>query len=181
VDILTVLHEGPASQTQLAEALHEPLSNISHHVNELKDAGAIEVAFTKLVGNVEQHFYRATATSTYEAEDLARLSQEEHQAFSRIIVQSIAAELLASLRAGMLSSNPYVAISWDRLWLDEQGYKDLSDNTDQFFDRSYEIAAESADRMASSGESGKTYIAGALAFERSRIEPNTAATVGHLG
>lgn len=80
----------------------------------------------------------------------------------------------------MLSSDPYVAIAWDRVWLDEEGYRDLSENTQRFFDRTWEIAAESAGRMAKSGEQGKTYIAATLAFERSRNEPNTEATVGHL-
>jgi biotin operon repressor len=181
VDILTVLHEGPASQKQLAEELHEPLSNITHHVNELKEAGAIEVAFTRSVGNVEQHFYRATTTSEYGPEDLGRMTPEEHQSFSRIIVQSITAELLASLSAGMLSSDPFVGIAWDRLWLDEQGYRDLSENTQRFLDRSYEIAAEASGRVAKSGEEAKPYIAATLAFARSRKGPNTAATVGHLG
>lgn len=181
VDILTVLHEGPASQKDLAAKLKLTLSNITHHINELKEAGAIEVAFSKFVGNVEQHFYRATATSTYAPEELAQMSREENQDLRQIIVQSITAELLASLRAGMLSADPYSSTAWDRVWLDQEGYRDLNENTQSFFDRTWEIAAESAERMAQSGEQGKTYIAATLAFERSRNEPNTEATVGHLG
>ncbi|MBA3867156.1 MAG: helix-turn-helix transcriptional regulator [Solirubrobacterales bacterium] len=179
VDILTVLHEAPASQKQLAEELREPLSNISHHVNELKEAGAIEVAFTRAVGNVEQHFYSAAKFSA-EPEDLARLSRVDHQALSRIIVQSITAELLASLRAEMLSGDPYAATAWDRLCLDCRGYRNMNENVRQFFDRSYEIAAESGERMVKTGEAGKTYIAAAMSFERSRREANTTANVGHL-
>lgn len=181
VDILTVLHEGPASQKQLAKELREPLSNICHHVKELKETGAIEIAYSRLAGNVEQHFYRATSAASYEPEELAALSPEEHQGLSRIIVQSITAELLASLRAGKLSGDPYAATAWDRLKLDDQGYKDLNDNARKYFDRCYEIAAEAAERMSESDEPGKTYIAAVMGFERSRREANTSASVGHLG
>lgn len=181
VDILTVLHEGPASQKQLAKELHEPLSNIGHHVTELKETGAIEIAFSKPVGNAEQHFYRATSVASYEPDELSQLSAEEHQGLSRIIAQSITAELLAALRAGKLSGDPYAATAWDKLRLDERGYRDLNDNARQFFDRSYEIAAEAAERMAESGEPGRMYIAAVMGFERSRREANTTASVGHLG
>jgi DNA-binding transcriptional ArsR family regulator len=181
VDILTVLHEGPASPKQLSEELKEPLSKITHHLNEMKETAAIEIAFTNQVGNVDQHFYRPISAASYEPGELAQMSPEEHQGLSRIIVQSIAAELLAALRLGKLSGDQYAATAWDRLSLDEMGYRALNDNVRDFFDRYYEIAAEAAERMANTGEPGKTYIAAAVGFERSRSGPNTTANVGHIG
>lgn len=180
VDILTILHDGPASQKELASQLHQPLSNVTHHVNELKEAGAIDVAFTKKVGNVEQHYWRAVRTSTYYPEDLAKLTREEHQMLSRVIVQSITAELLASLRAGLLAGDPYAVTGWDRVWLDEQGYQDLNEGTCVFFNRMYEIAAESAARIADTGETPKLYIGAIQTFERSRMGPNTTVAVEDL-
>lgn len=181
VDILTVLHDGPASQKELSAELREPLGKITHHVNELSEAGAIEVAFTKMVGNVEQNYWRAIKTSSYWPEDLAKLTVAEHQELSRTIVQSMMAELLASLRAGRLAGDPYSATAWDRVWLDERGYQDLNKATDVFFERMHEIAAESAGRSEESGEERKPYIGAVMAFRRSRTEPNTTVTVGHLG
>ena len=178
VDILTVLHDGPASQKELAAALCEPLSNITYHVNELNEAEAIEVAFTKKVGNVEQNYWRAIKTSSYWAEDLVELTIEEHAVLSRIIVQSITVEMLAALRAGNLAGDAYAATAWDRVWLDEQGYRDLNDATGMFLTRMYEVAAESAARVHESGETPKLYVGAVMAFERSRREPNTAASVG---
>jgi DNA-binding transcriptional ArsR family regulator len=182
VDILSILQEGgTASQKELASQLHQPLGNITHHINELKESKAIEIAYTKKVGNVDQHYWRAIKTSTYEPDELAELTTEEHEGLSRIIVQSIIAEALASLRAGRLAGDPYAATAWDRLRLDEEGYKDLNENTQVFFNRVYEIAAESAIRMAETGEEGNVYIASVMVFERGRHGPNTTLTVGHLG
>lgn len=180
VDILTVLQDGPASQKDLARQLRQPLSNINHHINELIEADAIEIAYTKKVGNVDQHYWRAIRTSTFYAEDLAELTWEEHQMLSRIIVQSITAELLASLRAGKLAGDPYAVTGWDRVWLDEQGFRDMYENTCAFSDRMNEIAAEAAARTAETGETPKPYIGAVMSFERSRTEPNTAVTVGDL-
>lgn len=180
VDILTVLHEAPASQKELAEKLHEPLSTITHHINELNGAGAIEVAFAKEVGNVKQQFWRALKTSSYEPDDLARMSRDERQMLNRIIIQSIIAEALASLRTGLIGGDPYAATAWDRLWLDEQGYRDLNESVCRFFDRNFEIAAEAAARMGETGEEGNTYIASAMTFQRSRREVNTSASFERL-
>ena len=182
VDILTVLHDGPASQKELSAQLHEPLSNITHHINELSDANAIEVAFTKKVGNVEQNYWRAVTTSCFwSPDDLAALTIEEHEVLSRIIVQSITAEMLAALRAGHLAGDPYAATAWDRVWLDERGYRDLNEATGTFLARMYDAAAESATRAAETGEQLKSYVGAVMAFRRSRTEPNTTVTVGHSG
>jgi hypothetical protein len=176
-----VLHAGPESAKGLADRLHLPLSNVSHHVNELKEAQAIELAFTKTIGNVRQDFWRATTTSTYYPDDLAKLTHGEHQWLSRTIVQSMMAEMLAALRTDRLAGDEYAVTGWDHVWLDRQGYKDQYENTCAFFDRMYDIAAESVARAAEGEEDLKLYIGGVLSFERARTEPNTSASVAHLG
>lgn len=181
VDILIVLHAGPESAKGLADRLDLPLSNVTHHINELKDAKAIEVAFTKPVGNVLQDFWRATTTSTYYPDDLAKLTREEHHWLSRTIVQSMMAEMLAALRTDRLAGDEFAVTGWDHVWLDRQGHKDMYENTCVFFDRMYDIAAESVSRTEKSGEDPKLYIGGVLSFERARTEPNTSASVAHVG
>jgi DNA-binding transcriptional ArsR family regulator len=181
VDILTVLHDGPASQKDLSKLLGLPLSNINHHMNELIDEKAVEVAFTKLAGGQEQNYWRSIRTSTYYAEDLAKLSREEHQMLSRVILQSIMAESLASLRAGKLAGDIYAVTAWDRIWLDQRGYEDMYENTSRFWNRMYEIAAESAARAADTPRDLRPYIGAVMSFPRSRTGPSTSTAVGHLG
>jgi DNA-binding transcriptional ArsR family regulator len=181
IEILTVLHEGPASAKELARALGKPLNVVTHHIHELRGAEAIEVAFTRKVKNLDQNFWRAIRMPTYYPEDLERLSREEHQVVSRMIVQSIMAEMLGSLSAGLLAGDAYAVTGWDRVWLDEEGYKAMYENTCAFFDRMYEIGSEAVVRAAASGEELKPYIGAVASFQRSRNEATSAVTLGSLG
>jgi DNA-binding transcriptional ArsR family regulator len=180
VDILSVLHDGPASAKELAALLEEPLSNITHHINELNKAGAIEVAHTKKVGNLEQHYWRGLQTTLLDVDDLATLAPAELEAMRRIITQSVMAELLSALRAGNLL-DPRASAAWDRFWLDEEGYDELADFSQQFFEGLYDISARAAARSAKSGEELKPYVGGVIAFLRGRAGTNVRANVGHLG
>lgn len=49
-----------ASPRELAEALAEPLSNVSYHVRVLADCDALKLVGTRPVRGSTQHFYRAT-------------------------------------------------------------------------------------------------------------------------
>lgn len=176
-DILTVLHDGLASPSGLAAQLREPLSNIGHHIKALLAANAIELAHIEPKGSGKVHYYRPLTTSTYYEKELAELTWEEHYELSRIVIQSIIAELLAALRAGNLAGDPLAATAWDRVPLDRQGYKDLSDSTGDFLDRMYEIADESDGRIEKSGESPSTYVGAVMVYKRSRTKPAISSAV----
>jgi DNA-binding transcriptional ArsR family regulator len=182
VAILTALHDGPASQKDLATLLHQPLSNISHHIEELRKSAAIEVAYTKRVGNVDQHYYAPViVTATYRhPEELATLTEDEHQVLSRVIVQSISAEVLAALRAGHLAGDPHASTAWDRVWLDERGYRELAEAAGAFLVRMEEIAAESTARIAETGEPASPYIGAVMAF-RQAPSPTTGEVRSSIG
>src|SRR6186713_2051054 len=59
IEILTLLNEATYTPDQIAEILHEPLGRITHHINELVDRGAIELAKTEPARNWTRHYYRA--------------------------------------------------------------------------------------------------------------------------
>jgi len=59
--ILWIMNERAASPSEVAEELGETLNKVCHHIDVLKEAKCIELAFTRLVGNRVQHFYRATS------------------------------------------------------------------------------------------------------------------------
>jgi DNA-binding transcriptional ArsR family regulator len=49
--------EAPISPRQLADALHEPLSNVSYHVRVLVDCDAVTLVGREPVRGSMQHFY----------------------------------------------------------------------------------------------------------------------------
>ncbi len=168
IEVLAALHEGPASTKDLAKIVRQPLSNLTHHVEELLASGSIEIARTETVGNISQNFYCVVKLPLYSSEDFAAMTAEERQATLGLILQATMAEAMASLWAGKLHSDPRVMLAWNRINLDAQGRSDLADEQDRSWERMQEIEAESATRRTESGEAGTTYIVTSFGYERSR-------------
>jgi DNA-binding HxlR family transcriptional regulator len=170
VEVLAALHEGPATSSELARIVHQPLSNLSHHVEELLASGSIEVADVRRVGNVMQNVYRVVELPEYTSEEFAAMSEAERQATLGLVLQASMAEALASLWAGKLVNDSRVMMAWNRITLDEQGRIDLAEEQDRSWLRMQEIEAEAANRRARSGDAGTTYVVTSFGYERSRTE-----------
>src|SRR3954447_17129680 len=65
--------EAVASPNQLAEALAEPLGNVSYHVRILRELGLVELVRTEPRRGALEHFYRATARPWLDDEQWAAL------------------------------------------------------------------------------------------------------------
>jgi DNA-binding transcriptional ArsR family regulator len=170
IEILAALHEGPASAKELAKVVRQPLSNVTHHIEELFASGSIDIARTEQVGNIRQNFYCMVKLPFYSDEDIAAMTDDERQVLAGIILQAIAAEAMASLWAGKLHSDPRVMLAWNRIRLDEQGRMDLADEQARSWQRMMEIEGEAANRRAETGDPGTTYVITSLGYERSRTE-----------
>lgn len=169
IEILAALHEGPASSKELAGTVRQPLSTVDHHIKELLKDGSIEIARTKKVGNLIQHFYCMVKLPYYSDEDVAAMTPDERQALAGLILQASTAEAMASLWAGKFHSDPRVVLAWNRINLDRQGRNDLADEQARSWARQHEIESEAANRLAKTEESGVTYVITSLGYERGRI------------
>jgi DNA-binding transcriptional ArsR family regulator len=168
VEMLAALHEGPRSAKELARIARQPLSTVTHHVEELLASGSIEIARTEQVGNINQNFYCVVKLPFYSEEDIAAMTLDERQVTAGLILQASMAEALASLWAGKLHSDPRVMLAWNRVNLDARARNDLADEQTRSWERIQEIEAESANRRAKSGEPAVTYVVTSLGYERSR-------------
>jgi DNA-binding transcriptional ArsR family regulator len=168
IEILAALHEGPASAKELAAAIRQPLSTLDYHIKEMLKDGAIDVAKTMKVGNLVQHFYCMIELPYYSDEEVAAMTRDERQALISMILQAAMAEALASLWAGKMVDDHLIFLAWNRVTLDIQGRADLSEEQTRSWARQHEIEAESANRMAESGETGITYVISSLGYMRSR-------------
>ena len=171
VQILIVLNEGSYSPTEVAEIIEEPLNSVSNHMRELADGGSIEIVDTKKRRNFSQHFYRATQTPEYSREDIEEMTMFESQVTAGLIIQSFVAEVMASLWAGKMSSDPQVCLIWDRLNLDGQGRQELVEEQEASWARQLEIENRSLVRAAETGEETGSYVTSLLGFERARKAP----------
>ena len=168
IEVLAALHEGPRSAKELAKTVRQPLSTVTHHVEELLASGSIEIARTEQVGNINQNFYCVVKLPFFPYEDWAAMTLEERQVTAALILQASTTEAFASLWAGKLHSDPHIMIAWNRVNLDPRGREDLADEQSRSWERIKEIEAESATRRAESGDPAVTYVVTSLGYERSR-------------
>ena len=174
IEILTALHEGPRTTAELSRILGLPLSNLTYHVEELLASGSIEVADTRRTGNVIQNVYRVVELPEYTSEEFAERTEEERKATLALVLQDSMAEAMAALSAGKLAADPLVMLAWNRITLDETGRRDLADEQDRSWLRIREIEGEAANRRASSGDDGGTFVVTSFGYPRSRPEPAPA-------
>ncbi len=170
-EILSILHEGPRSPSELVKLLGLPLSTLTHHIDELADDDSIELATVEMVGNTEEHFYRAVEVPFYSDEEMWAMSEEKRQVTYGMILQSAMAEALAAFWAGKMSSDPRVWMSWCWFNVDAQGREDIADELARSWARVQEIEAESTARRIESGEDATSIIVTLMGFMRNRTSP----------
>jgi DNA-binding transcriptional ArsR family regulator len=169
VQILIVLNQGTYCATELADIIDEPINKVSNHLKELADGGAIEIAESKKRRNFLQHFYRAVQTPAYSVDELSEMHPFTRQVTVGLVVQSLLAEIIGALWAGKFSDDPNHCLVWDRLNVDEQGRRQITEEQERHWERLAEIEEESL--MRAKGGPTIPYIVAALGFERARKAP----------
>lgn len=168
VDILCYLNEAPRSPSELARMMSLPLSTIEHHIKELLASCSIELARVAQVRNTNEHFYRAVEIPYYTDEEMWAMSVEVRQEIYGLILQASTAEAMAAFRAGKMSNDPRVWMTWQWFNLDTQGRMDMADEDARSWLRRQEIGAESASRRARTGEEPVSIIVSLHTHERCR-------------
>jgi DNA-binding transcriptional ArsR family regulator len=171
IEVLAILNEGCCNQDELSKLIGAPLSTVGYHIKELLDDGSIELARTKVVRNTLQHYYRAIKMPFYTDEEIAAMPPEGRQATAGVILQASTAEAMAALWAGKMMHDPSVWLTWRWFNVDGQGRRDIADEQARSWAQFPEIEAESAQRMAESGEKPTSIIVTSLGYMRSRIAP----------
>jgi len=171
VEILCLLNEGERNRYELATLIGEEPHKIKHHLKELLDEGSIELAYSKRVGNMIQHCYRAVEIPFYTDEEIEALRPEERQAFAGVILQAVMAEALAALWVGKMADDRRVWLSWRWFHVDSQGREDIADEQARHWERVREIEVESANRCAKLGGPTKSIIVTSLGHVRCRRAP----------
>jgi DNA-binding transcriptional ArsR family regulator len=169
VEIITALHDlDSVSAIELARIVHQPLSTVTHHINELLKSGAIQVKRTEKVRSVEQRFYSVVRPIFISDEEMEELPEEERQGFARMLLQSLIAEALSSFWAGKITTDPRLFLSWSWFNVDEQGRADIADEQFRSWQRIREIEREAEARCAKSGKERFSVLLSSFSFPRSR-------------
>jgi|SRR6186997_1497856 len=178
IEIVALLNEGTFTPDEIAKILDQPIGRVAHHISELADGGAIELAKTEPVRNATRHYYRAVIQPSLSAEEAAEMPPQQLQILVGLILQSIMAESLSSFWAGhMIDDLPATVLHWRWFNVDRQGKQEIADELIGSWERVQEIEARSAGRRVESGEDPVSVIVALQGFQRSRSSLNPPATV----
>jgi DNA-binding transcriptional ArsR family regulator len=169
VEIIVALHDlDTASAIELSRIVHQPLSTVTHHLRELLKAGSIHIDRTEKVKSVNQHHYKLINPLFYTDEEMQALSEEERKEVTRVVLQGLTAEALASFWAGYLHDDPRSFLGWNWFNVDARGREDIADEQARSWRRIREIEEEATARCEESGAERTSIVVAGLGFKRSR-------------
>ena len=168
VEALAIFHEGEFSAGEVAEMIDFDVKTVTGHIVDLYDSGCIEFAGYKMVGNGMRPVYRAVVLPEVSDEVYRAMSTEERDDASGALVQGVMAETVSAYQAHKMVDDETLALIWDAANLDEQGEREMNEHLTRSYRRAKQIHAAAVNRMAKSGEPGKTKIVAFLGFRRGR-------------
>lgn len=174
VEILTILNERMASPNELSKELEEGLSQVSYHVKVLKDFECIEMVKTEPRRGAVEHYYRATERAFLTDRDWKALPDSVKPGVSSSAIQVIVNDVVGSLAGGAFDARDDRHISWTPGIVDEQGWTESVDLVAETLERLIKIHADSAKRLAKSGEEGIPATAVLMNYEGLSAEAKSA-------
>lgn len=168
LEALAVLAEGKFSVAEVARMIGVSVNRLSGHIRGLYNHGCIEYLGTGPARNANEHFYRAVVIPHIDDEKYCALLPEERRDPIGLIVQAMATETLASLRAGKLDDDENVRVIGRCLWVNAQGKDEVQEHVLDVYRQLLDIKVKSAHRLSKSRETGTTTIISVTGFERSR-------------
>jgi len=154
VEILTILNERMASPNELSKELDEGLSQVSYHVKVLKDFDCIEMVKTEPRRGAVEHYYRATSRAYLTDRDWRNLPNSIKPGLSAAGLKMIVDDVVGAVNGGTFNARDDAHMSWTPGVVDQQGWEESVDLVNDTLTQIIEIHADSAKRLAKSGEEG---------------------------
>jgi DNA-binding transcriptional ArsR family regulator len=154
VAVMGVLVEGPASPRQLAEAIDEPLNNVTYHVKQLRDLGCIELdrVERRAGGRVLERFYRASQRAYFDDDAWAVLSNQERLGVLWSIVRLMSKDITDAMTAGTFFGDDYdIHLTRSPMSVDKEGWEEIAALLNRSTKEIFEIERRVQERQAEGG------------------------------
>jgi DNA-binding transcriptional ArsR family regulator len=129
VAVMGALIEGPASPRQLAEAIDEPLNNVTYHVKQLRELGCIELERVerRAGGRVLERFYRATQRAYFDDDAWAVLDDHDRLGVLWSIVRMMSKDITTAMTAGTFFGERYdIHATRSPMTVDQEGWEEIA-------------------------------------------------------
>lgn len=165
LDALVVLNERIAEAGELAAKLGVDTAEMTGHLEKMRDQGLIEVVDDSPGGGAAEPRYRALVRALWSNEEWASLKPEERRQLSAWIVEMITDDAHEALESETFNSRADSHASRTISVVDERGWRELTRIQNEALQACFAVQAESAERLAESGEDGITVMSAMLCFE----------------
>lgn len=128
------------------------IAQVSYHFRELAMAGCLDVVDHVQVRGSIEHIYRAIGRAFHSTEEWEKLSAKVRREITTVTWQTLIAQVESSRLTDVFDSRKDRHMTWSPVRLDEQGWNDVGQLLDAALERTQEIAAESADRLATADD-----------------------------
>lgn len=149
IEVLRVLSTRAASPKELALACGENIGDVSYHVKYLRREGWIEMFDTEARRGAIEHYYRLKASPDASADT----------------IRSLLGEAVRALNAGTFDAREDRHLSWTKMELDEEGWRELVERQARWSEELARLKADAATRLAGGSTPGKPAVAAILGFE----------------
>jgi DNA-binding transcriptional ArsR family regulator len=153
VGVMSVLVEGPASPRQLAEAIDEPLNNVTYHVKQLRDLGCIELDRTeqRAGGRVIERFYRASQRAYFDDDAWEVLNASERLGLTWSILRLISKDISTAMTQGTFFDDYNANLTRSPLTVDAEGWDEITDLVSRATREMFEIEERVTERSEDTG------------------------------
>jgi DNA-binding transcriptional ArsR family regulator len=165
LEILHLLGYRDASPKDFALAQDLELSYVSSHFRKLAELGFIELVRTRPVRGSTEHIYRRIRRPVFSDSDWLVLPDEVRQIIASTTIGGLVGQMTLALQAGTFTARPNTHLSWWRMKLDEQGWREVAAFLKATFEAVEKARERSAERMRASGEAGFEATVGLAGFE----------------
>jgi predicted ArsR family transcriptional regulator len=165
--ILWMINERPTSASEIAKEMGETLSRVCHHIEVLKDAKCIEVAFTRRAGNRVQSFYKATARAFLDDMEWPKVPESLKEGLRATLLRNVLDDAIEAVVEGTFDSfeaDAEAHLSWTPMILDGQGWEELAEILERALKEAIETQESASERLLASGEKGTSCTVSILGY-----------------
>jgi DNA-binding transcriptional ArsR family regulator len=154
VGIMSILVEGPASPRQLAEAIEEPSNNVTYHLKQLRDLGAVEVDRTerRAGGRVVERFYRATQRAYFDEKAWELLSDGERLGLAWSILRLMSKDISTAMTRGTFFDGYDANLTRSPMTVDAEGWDEITELVGRATEDLFAIERRVQERCQERGE-----------------------------
>jgi DNA-binding transcriptional ArsR family regulator len=169
--ILNVLNKRVTSPSRFSERYGVPLPSASYHFRELEKADLIELVHEIRRGNRTEHYYCAKRRALFDGRAWEDLPETIRNRLSAQTISDFLEVVAEAMRAETFDARVDRVLTWQRSYLDEQGWEEAADAHRESSKRFMEIERNSRIRLLRSGEKGSLGTSGMFLFESPLEEP----------